>query len=420
MLGKYVTLPSVLRAALLGAALFSILEITLGTESIAALRPVREDAHTLDGITLGIRHYSRPGAVPVLLLHGFTQNDRCWDPQDSQYSFAQFLYDEGFDVWVGNLRGAGTPDFRSEAPAGPEHWTVDEHASYDLPALLETVQSKTHQAPFIVAHSMGAWVVEGYLAGVHFDEHRHLIPSPTLGRSRQESLRGVATIGGLYTLTWEHRLADAISHPILTEEAYFRSNYELELLAEVKFLYQIIPYWNRVPLGWVRNALNLPLERIPVVGNRLRALYQGLQTEIIESPMMSMFLNPKNEDPNVLRLHLEDGLEDMPPRLLEQIGNAYTAGKTSSYYHIERNAEVYDYGDIRPHLDLPMLFIAGGRDRLASGIGIYQEGFLKTQSTDKQFIWAEDYGHMDILMGYHAKKDVMMPVARWLKEHIEN
>jgi hypothetical protein len=45
---------------------------------------------------------------------------------------------------------------------------------------------------------------------------------------------------------------------------------------------------------------------------------------------------------------------------------------------------------------------------------IYKSGYLATQAQDKQFLRAELYGHMDIVSGINASRDVMKPVAQWM------
>lgn len=52
------------------------------------ITPVRENAMSHDGIRLALKHFPRPGAQPVLLIHGLAQNDRGWDSPIARYSFA--------------------------------------------------------------------------------------------------------------------------------------------------------------------------------------------------------------------------------------------------------------------------------------------------------------------------------------------
>ena len=66
---------------------------------------------TADGWTLVAHHYKptpapRVGAMPVILCHGLTYNALFWDLVP-EYSFAEYLAAQGFDVWAVSLRGGG-------------------------------------------------------------------------------------------------------------------------------------------------------------------------------------------------------------------------------------------------------------------------------------------------------------------------
>ncbi len=380
------------------------------------MEPVRENAKSRDGLKLALKHFTRVGAQPVLLIHGLAQNDRGWDAIVKQYSFARFLHAQGFDVWVGNLRSAGTPGFKSETPDGPHHWTVDDYAINDIPGLIEAVTEKTEQLPFVIGHSMAAWALEGYLAGLVYDRNGRIRRQQPLGLARQSKIKGMITLAGVYNLKWDKTITQAAKDPILSELDFYRSNYELELLASIKMLYLIVPHLYALPLDWVSRVLYLPLEQIPWIGKRLSRLYQNLQEQVIQTPLLSTLYYPPNSDPEMVRLHVRDGLEDLGPRLVEQLANALNNQKTESYYHIDRPADAYVYGSVRSRVEVPMLFVGGGRDRLASSREVYEDGYLATQTKDKQFLHVEHYGHLDIMAGINSPKEVMAPVAKWMHE----
>lgn len=117
----------------------------------------RLSAPTADGHQLALWRV-RPAGEPkgaVLLLHGLGANRFAfhWPGR----SIAEYLASQGFDSYVGELRGAGDscPELTS--------WTFHDYLEHDVPALLEQVskvsgQSKVH----FVGHSMG-----GILAMCH-------------------------------------------------------------------------------------------------------------------------------------------------------------------------------------------------------------------------------------------------------------
>jgi pimeloyl-ACP methyl ester carboxylesterase len=378
----------------------------------------RETAVSKDGLDLALKHYRRKGAVPVLLIHGLAQNDRIWDAKIEQYSFARFLHAQGFDVWMGNLRAAGTPGFRSDTPRGAHHWTIDDYAVNDIPALVERVRKLTGQAPFVAGHSLAAWALEGYLAGLDLDANNKLFASDKLGRSREKQVRGIITIAGVYALRWEHPLEQARSNPIRSVTDYYHSNYELQLMAETKLFFQVVPLLYGLPLSWINPIVNVPVSRIPIIGSMLEKLYINFQYGLVRSPLFTTFYYEPNVDQEMVRQHVSDGMEDLGPHLVEQLGNAINDHRTSSYYHMKWDEEPYQYSSVRDRgIDVPLLFVGGGRDRLASALEIYEDGYLKTKARDKEYVFAELFGHMDILDGIHAARDVMTPVAAWMQKH---
>lgn len=381
-----------------------------------SLEPVRESTRSLDGLELAYKRYARPGAQPLLLVHGLAQNDRGWDSRRAEYSMARFLHAQGFDVWIGNLRGAGTAGFRSGTPRGPHHWTVDDYAAHDLPALLEGVVQKTGQKPFFIGHSLAAWALEGALAGVRYDRDGVLKPSPALGARTLRLVRGAVTIAGVYSLWWPFALNQLHEKPVRCELDYYKSNYELEAMSRSDLLYNLVPRLAGLPLGWIGRVLNLPLDQIPLVGGWLKDAYEGFQNGVVQTPLLSMFYYPPNNDPDVVRLHADDGLEDLGPHLIEQLANAITSGETRSYYHRFPERTTYAYGQIRRQITVPQLFIAGGRDRLAGAEMIYRDGYQATAGK-REYLLAEKFGHLDILNGRNAYAEVWTPLLKWLRSH---
>lgn len=383
----------------------------------ARIEPLRVSARTADGLELQLKHYAHAGAQPVLLLHGLAQNDRCWDSKVTGHSFARFLHAQGFDVWIGNERGSGTPGFRSDTPAGPHHWTVEDYAIFDIPALVDTVRARTGQAPLVIGHSLAAWALDGYLSGLRHDAEGTLLADFRLAGKNRAKIKGLATIAGVYNVHWNKRLSDVLTDPVRSEIDYYHSNYELEALAKARPLYHVVPKLPALPLGWIGSVLNLPLERIPFVGDKLRNYYYGFQDKLVETPILSMFYFSRNIDPEVVRRHAEDGLEDLGPRLIEQLANAINDGIRSSYYHLNRPRSAWDYAPpVSARTGLPMLFVAGDRDRLANADMIFTEGYEKALSFRKQYLRVPA-GHLDILSGNNAIAGVMIPVTRWLREN---
>ncbi|MGK5087636.1 alpha/beta fold hydrolase [Bdellovibrionota bacterium FG-2] len=379
--------------------------------------PIRESVLSLDGFTLALKHFSNPGKQPLLLIHGLAQNDRIWDSPIGRYRFAQILHAQGYDVWVGNLRGAGTEGFRSDTPPGPHHWTVDDYAINDMPALVDKVYRETGQKPWLIGHSLAAWVFTGYLGGIDYTLDGQVSADDEKSAVRQATVAGVITIAGVYNLAWEHSVENLLKDPIRSEEDFYHSNYELELLAKDRPLFWIIPRLPGLPLGWIGTVLGLQFDRIPLIGKKLTQAYSGLQSQIIKTPVFSMFYSPSNTNAEMVKKHVADGFEDLGPHLVEQLANAVNNHETTSYYHLERPLQAYRYSDVLKSLKLPILFMGGEKDRLASTHQIYNDGYLKTASLDKMFITVPNAGHLDILTGENSSEITIPAVVRFIEDH---
>ena len=117
----------------------------------------RLTATTCDGQRLALWRVRPAGASrgAVLLLHGLSANRFAfhWPGR----SIAEYLAAEGFDSYVGELRGAG--ESVSELPS----WDFHDYLEQDVPALLDRVRKASDQRRVhFVGHSMG-----GILAMCH-------------------------------------------------------------------------------------------------------------------------------------------------------------------------------------------------------------------------------------------------------------
>lgn len=117
----------------------------------------RLTATTRDGQQLALWRVRASGHArgAVLLLHGLGANRFAfhWPGR----SIAEFFASEGFDSYVGELRGAG------ESAPGLSTWDFHDYLEQDVPALLERVrQVSGHDRVHFVGHSMG-----GILAMCH-------------------------------------------------------------------------------------------------------------------------------------------------------------------------------------------------------------------------------------------------------------
>merc|ERR1712168_816138 len=95
----------------------------------------------------------------VFLQHGLHCSSSNWLINLPHQSFGFILADNGFDVFLGNVRG-NTYSRRHEhlKPSSPRFWdySFDEHAKYDLPAMINHVLNVTgNEQLYYVGHSQG-------------------------------------------------------------------------------------------------------------------------------------------------------------------------------------------------------------------------------------------------------------------------
>ncbi|TKY47925.1 Triacylglycerol lipase 2 [Spatholobus suberectus] len=95
---------------------------------------------------------------PVLLQHGLLFDAITWLFNTPDESLGFILADNGYDVWLANVRG--TKYSRRHRSLNPNDmaywdWSWDQLASYDLPTFVQYVYSHTGQQMHYAGHSLG-------------------------------------------------------------------------------------------------------------------------------------------------------------------------------------------------------------------------------------------------------------------------
>ncbi|KAK4710570.1 hypothetical protein R3W88_005083 [Solanum pinnatisectum] len=98
---------------------------------------------------------------PVLLQHGVLVDGVTWLQNSPAQSPAMILADNGFDVWISNIRG--TRYSRRHVTLDPDsadywNWTWDDLVVHDLPALVDLVFKQTGRKIHYIGHSMGTLI----------------------------------------------------------------------------------------------------------------------------------------------------------------------------------------------------------------------------------------------------------------------
>lgn len=112
--------------------------------------------------TLHLKRFSqKQQGPPVLLVHGSLENGRIFYSESGK-GFAPFLAQQGYDVFVADLRGRGKskPSISGKSNFGLTH-TLEE----DFPAILNKIKDLKGDVPqFWGAHSWGGVLLLAYLA----------------------------------------------------------------------------------------------------------------------------------------------------------------------------------------------------------------------------------------------------------------
>ncbi|XP_062199289.1 triacylglycerol lipase 1 [Phragmites australis] len=120
---------------------------------------------TDDGFLLSLQHIPHGKNVvadntgpPVFLQHGLFQGGDTWFINSAEQSLGYILADNGFDVWIGNVRGTRWSKGHSILSVHDKlfwDWSWQELAEYDLSAMLRYVYTVTQSKILYVGHSQG-------------------------------------------------------------------------------------------------------------------------------------------------------------------------------------------------------------------------------------------------------------------------
>jgi len=107
------------------------------------------------------RIYQNPTGEPVLLIHGFFENGMIFYTESGK-GYAPFLAQQGYDVFVADLRGRGKsePRINRDSDFGQQ-----EFLSMEMPAFLALIKDLRGNCPVHwAAHSWGGVMLLAYLA----------------------------------------------------------------------------------------------------------------------------------------------------------------------------------------------------------------------------------------------------------------
>jgi len=144
-------------------------EINMDCSELVTSKGIPHERHnvtTEDGFVLGMDRLPRPFSkkrYPVLLVHGVLMSSDTWLVNHRNQSLPFYLWDQGFDVWLGNVRG--NKHSRRHKNLDPDQgqfwrWTFDEMGRYDVTSMVEYVTKVTKKRKVnYIGHSQGCVVL---------------------------------------------------------------------------------------------------------------------------------------------------------------------------------------------------------------------------------------------------------------------
>jgi len=344
---------------------------------------------TEDDVTLGLKRF-KPEVVaadtdPVILCHGFSYNMLFWDLAE-EVSLPRYLAESGYDVWLLSLRGSApsSQPFMSAirklvhfqldpevlkvrqnrlSDLGMVDWSVDDHIEYDVPAAIGFVREQTgHDQVHWVGHSMGSMVMFGYLGY-----------KP--GEKANEINSFVAMAAPMVIF---HPLSDPFSFLLEHEEPV---------------------------------KINLTIS-----GNSALATL-GMLFGNMDTPMDKLFYNGKNMDELVLRSLFQQANEEMGASQFKQLLEMV---RSERFLSLDKTI---DYTSLLNEVITPTFLMAGTVDNMATP-GSVRYVWRNLGSSDKEFrlfgrvnSHRNNYGHNDLVIGEHVRREVYPEILAWLETH---
>lgn len=112
--------------------------------------PRRIELRAGDGAELHVHHIAGGDRGPVILGPGTAMSGLSFLADTTEQSFAEYLWQEGFDVWLFDWR---------TSPYLPVHetgYTFDDVARFDWPVVIEHVHDRTGHPVSVLAHCLSA------------------------------------------------------------------------------------------------------------------------------------------------------------------------------------------------------------------------------------------------------------------------
>ncbi|XP_051117268.1 triacylglycerol lipase 2-like [Andrographis paniculata] len=318
---------------------------------------------------------------PVLLQHGVLVDGMTWLVNPPEQSLAMILADDGFDVWISNIRG--TRFSRGHVrldPDDPEYWnwSWDDLVIHDLPFIVDLVFGHTGKKLHYIGHSMGTLIaLASFSKGKQVDKIRSaVLLSPIAYLSHMTTALGV-----------------------LTARAF---------VGEITTMFGLAEF----------NPKGEP------VADFLKALCADSELDCYD---LITALTGKNccLNSSTVELFLKNEPQSTATKNLVHLAQTARDGVLSMYDYGDPDFNMEHYGESKPPVydlskiprDLPLFLCYGGQDALSDDKDVATLlDDLKLHDVDKLHVqYIQSYAHADFIMGVTAKDIVYNQIISFFR-----
>jgi len=321
-------------------------------------KPVVHYCQTADGWRIALhRHQGKGRKHPVLLVHGLASNYANMDFPIKDLSLARYLSRNGFDAWIVDLRGSG---LSKKALFKRFKWYFEDYLHKDIPAAVEKVLKETQSDKFHwVGHSLGGLLAFPYMQTLN----------------KHDLVQSLITIASPVTTA--------------NRPGYFKHTGRLD--------------------GFLKVMPRLPYKTLSKFASYFADSILGLKDQVLFSK--------ENMTREILTTIFRNAVESVPSSLILQIHDWLRHN-----YFGSRDRKV-DYSQGMDMITAPILMIAGTIDTFTP-MADMRLAFRKFRKAKKSLLvfgksrgHRHDYGHVDLILGKNAPKEVFPHILKWLEEH---
>jgi predicted alpha/beta hydrolase len=310
------------------------------------------EIQTQDGWNLKAYHHQciKSLHLPVLIFHAMSLSAYSLNGNGGIPSIASWLSQNGYDTWVCECRGVGKAFHQDKMKR--REWSFDDQLKYDISAFINTIGKETGYAKFHwIGHSMGGALLLAYLCSTD----NSIIQSGIIAGA------GFEVSDRIGTTEMQIKLLNALGIKKIP----------LKVIATLsKPFFRFIPdqygYFSKKLTGYTCCI--------------------EIMKDIHNIPTSLMMY--------ALKSYRKDGLRDDDEKII--------------------------YSEKAKNVSTPLLFIAGDKDLawtpsvIEENLKYFQQGNARMLPLGKAYGQEDNYGHLDLLMGKNAEKEVFPEILKYL------